>query len=126
MTSVVTAMLSLTFALCSSVTKAPSVVFCTVMRGCSGSMGHSFKCFGVGEFRFYRHGVARPFSVRSSSSLRRGLPGRCFAVPAGPSFFERIEREMLESVRAQIEVLDRVRGLVVDRPRVRAIAKAVR
>lgn len=40
--------------------------------------------------------------------------------------FERIEREMLESVRAQIEVLDRVRGLVVDRPRVRAIAKAVR
>lgn len=40
--------------------------------------------------------------------------------------FDRIEREMLESVRAQIEVLDRVRGLVVDRPRVRAIAKAVR
>ncbi len=40
--------------------------------------------------------------------------------------FERIEREMLESVRAQIEVLDRVRGLVVDRPRVRAVAKAVR
>lgn len=40
--------------------------------------------------------------------------------------FERLEREMLESVRAQIEVLDRVRGLVVDRPRVRAVAKAVR
>ena len=40
--------------------------------------------------------------------------------------FESLEREMLESVRAQIEVLDRVRSLVVDRPRMRAVAKAVR
>lgn len=40
--------------------------------------------------------------------------------------FQRVEREILESVRARLEVLDRVRGLVVDRPRVRAIAKVVR
>lgn len=29
-------------------------------------MGHSFRYVGVGESRFYRHGVARPFSVRSA------------------------------------------------------------
>lgn len=37
--------------------------------------------------------------------------------------FDRIERETLESVRAQLEVLDRVRSLVVDRPRLRVAAK---
>ncbi len=30
--------------------------------------------------------------------------------------FDRLERETLESVRAQLELLDRVRGLVVERP----------
>lgn len=30
---------------------------------------------------------------------------------------ERIERETLEAVRAQLELLDRLRGMVVDRPR---------
>lgn len=35
--------------------------------------------------------------------------------------FDRLERETLESVRAQLELLDRVRGMLVERPRLRAV-----
>lgn len=38
--------------------------------------------------------------------------------------FARIERETLEAVRGQLELLDRLRGMVVDRPRLRTVKGA--